>query len=95
MEQKKVGFLLQGIKTEQFAILNENLNQKKPVEEATVEDIVQEPVIEKPAKATKKQPAKVVEQKKTIADVIAPVKEASAKPVENSYEHIRRAPTKE
>lgn len=32
MEQKKVGFLLQGIKTEQFAILNENFSPKKPVE---------------------------------------------------------------
>ena len=32
MEQKKVGFELQGIKTEQFAILNENFNHKKPVD---------------------------------------------------------------
>ncbi|MBK7636260.1 MAG: hypothetical protein IPJ13_19820 [Saprospiraceae bacterium] len=32
MEQKQIGFVLQGIKTEQFAILNENFNHKKPVE---------------------------------------------------------------
>lgn len=32
MEQKQVGFVLQAIKTEQFAILDENFNQKKPVE---------------------------------------------------------------
>lgn len=32
MEQKKVGFVLQTIKTEQFAILNENLNHKKTVD---------------------------------------------------------------
>lgn len=32
MEQKKVGFELQGIKTEQFAILDENFNHKKPVD---------------------------------------------------------------
>jgi hypothetical protein len=32
MEQKKVGFVLQAIKTEQFAILVENLSNKKPLE---------------------------------------------------------------
>ena len=32
MEQKKVGFELQGIKTEQFAILHEDFNHKKPVD---------------------------------------------------------------
>ena len=51
----------------------DHLNQEKPVEEASVEDIVQEPVIEKPAKATKKQPAKVVEQKQTSLRLLTPV----------------------
>lgn len=32
MEQKKVGFVLQAIKTEQFAILDENFSHKKPIE---------------------------------------------------------------
>jgi hypothetical protein len=32
MEQKKVGFELQGIKIEQFAIIDENFSHKKPVE---------------------------------------------------------------